>query len=168
MIPSTIFRAKYLAEEVSVITSTLQTGRRRPRQGQITHVWGVLNWYFNAKPQCLLLNLPFSLPASQNHLSIPAIIIESSIPVFHMHIHSDSGRTCPSFYLQLAQNVHKCIASTLRQRPSFCFVHFLHTAAVSWPTAGVSALQCILLRSFCLILDNWVIHSISCNNFSKA
>lgn len=38
MIPSTTFRAKYLAEEVSVIISTLQTRRTRDRREQIIHV----------------------------------------------------------------------------------------------------------------------------------
>lgn len=38
MIPKTVFKAKYLAEEVSIITSTLQAGSTTHRQGRITCV----------------------------------------------------------------------------------------------------------------------------------
>lgn len=160
MTPSTVFKTKHLAEEVGIIC-TLPTGRTGHRQVQIAHVCD------DSQISALMLQYSAcssafpSVSASKNHFSIPAITIKSTIPVFHMHIHSDS---CP-FYLQFDQSICKCSENTLRLRPFLCVVYLLCTDAASWPRAAVSATQFIVLHSFCLILHNWVIHSIS---FSKA
>lgn len=160
MTSSIVFKEKHLAEEVGITICTLPTGRIGHRQVQIAHMCDDSQMI-----QCLLLSLPFSLFASQNHFSIPAVTIKFTIPVFHMHIHSDS---CPSFYLKFDQSICKCSENTLRLAVLcvllfFCVVYLLCTDTASWPRAVVCAIQFIVLHSFCLILHNWVIHCISFN-----
>lgn len=111
----------------------------------------ILKWYSACS------SAPLSLPL-KNPFSIPAV----TIPVFHMHIHSDS---CPSFCSNFDQIIFKCSENTLRLRPFFSVAYLLCPDTASWPRAAVSATQFIVLHSFCLILHNWVIHCIS---FSKA
>lgn len=142
---------------IRVTICTSPTGRAGHRQVQIAQVCDDFQMI-----KCLLPSLPFSLFASQNHFSIPAITINSTIPVFHMHIHSD---LCPSFYSKFEVSIYKCSKNTLRLRPFFCVVCLLCTDTASSPRAAVSAIQFIVLHSFCLILHNWIIHCIS---FSKA
>lgn len=145
MTPSTVFKAKPLAAELDVTVCILPTGRAGHWQVWIAQVCGDFHMI-----KCLLPSLPFSLFAFQNHFSIPAITIKSTIPVFHMHIHSDS---CPSFYSKFHQSIYKCSKNTLRLRP-FCVVHLLGTDTASCPRAAVSATQFIVLHPFCLILHN--------------
>lgn len=149
MTPSPVFKAKHLAGQHHYLYFTNRKNRAQA-SSDCTCVW----WFSNdtvLAPQ--LLSLP-----PKNPFSIPAV----TIPVFHMHIHSDS---CPSFCSIFDQIIFKCSENTLRLRPFFSVVYLLCPDTASWPRAAVSATQFIVLHSFCLILHNWVIHCIS---FSKA
>lgn len=157
---STVFKAKHLAEEISVTICTLPIGGTGHRQVQIalmfddSQIDALMLWY-SACSSAFSLSLPpkITLPYLQsplNPLYLYFICTFTLIQAEHVLF------TC---------SLTKAFANAVKTHWDWGHSSVLCIYCTSWPRAAVSAMQFIVLCSFCLILHNWVIHSI---NFSKA